>query len=133
MGAGLGTRGGTPYYTRDMPHRPSPTLRSRSAGFLLLLQLALVAAWTSDAVAALNRAPTPHVEAAGTADGRVAYHHGGCAIYQASATGALVPVSAAPDLADLAVTVRAAPDPLRGRHRAAPIVGRPRAPPEVMR
>jgi hypothetical protein len=116
-----------------MRHRPSPTLRSRSAGFLLFLQLALVATWTSHAVAALNGAPTPHVETTGTTDGRVAHHHGACAICQAGATGALVPVSPAPGLAALTVTVLAAPDPVWGQHRVARTAGRPRAPPEVMR
>lgn len=111
--------------------RPHLRLRRSSAGLLLLLQLVLVGAWTSHAAAALGGVPTPHVEAAGGTDGRVAHNHGTCAICQASATAALVRVPPAPGLASDRVTVVRPPDPNPATPRATRSVGHPRAPPTV--
>jgi hypothetical protein len=109
--------------------RLSQRLRRPSAGALLLLQLALMGAWTSHAAAALGGVPTAHVEAAGGTDGRVAHDHDTCAICQATATSALVPVPPTPGLTTDRVTVVRPPDPIPATPRATRSVGQPRAPP----
>ena len=112
--------------------RLSLRLRRPAAGFLLLLHLAAAGAWTSHAVASLTGTPTPHMEAAGTADGMAAHHHRACAVCQASATAVVVAVPATPHLPTGTVTANRLPDVAFGPSRLGTSAGHARAPPEVI-
>jgi hypothetical protein len=112
--------------------RLSLRLRRPAAGVFLLLHLAAAGAWTSHAVASLTGTPTPHVEAAGTADGAVAHDHRTCAVCQASATAVVVAVPATPHLPAGTVAVIRLSHVVFGRSRLGTSVGHARAPPEVM-
>ena len=112
--------------------RLSLSLRRPAAGLLLLLHLAAAGAWTSHAVASLTGTSTPHVEAAGTADGMVAHDHRTCAVCQASATAVVVAAPATPHLPMRTVTVPRLPHVVSGPARLITSAGHPRAPPEVI-
>jgi hypothetical protein len=112
--------------------RLSLRLRRPAAGFFLLLHLAVAGAWTSHAVTSPPGAPTPHVEATGTADGMVAHDHRTCAVCQASATAVVVAAPAPSPLPTGTVTVTRLAHVVSGPVRLTTGAGHPRAPPEVI-
>jgi hypothetical protein len=117
-----------PYYKRRMP-RLCPRLHRPSAGFLLLLHLALLAAWAPHATATRDGAPVAHIEEAGRGDCQVPHGDAGCGLCQLTATRVVVGDPAVPQPQEARVTLARRADVVVSSGHSIVACGHPRAPP----
>jgi hypothetical protein len=110
-------------------HRVFARLRRPSAGFLLLLHLALLAAWGPHATATRDGAAVAHVEPSGAGDSQVPHDDTGCGLCQLTATRVVVGDLAVPQPPEGRVTLARCADPLVPGSLSMPGSGHPRAPP----
>jgi hypothetical protein len=111
-------------------HRLSPRLRRPSAGLLLVLHLALLAAWAPHATASRDGTPLAHLERAGQSDCQVAHDDAGCGLCQLTATRVVVGALAVPRPPDARVTAAPCTDPLVPGSHSMTGCGHPRGPPK---